>query len=242
MNVLIAEDDRASRKLLKYFIENLPQFQIVGEATNGEELIRCVMDEKPDIAIVDIEMPLLDGMEAIKSCKNLLPSLEVIFTTGHDQYALAAFDVSAVDYIIKPIDRQRLYNALEKVEKRLKQSGLTPEKEQMNKEIMIKRNNQITFLPPEEILFIEKLDRKSVIHTKDDKFETNEPLTSYENKLDTRFMVSHRSYIINLDHLSKVEAVGQMYKAHFKNYSETAKISKRKIGELRQLKTKLNYK
>lgn len=237
MKVIIAEDDKASRKLLRYFIEALPNYKIIGEATNGEELIRLVMNEKPNLALVDIEMPLLNGMEAIKSCKKLLPTLEVIFTTGHDDYALAAFDVSAVDYIVKPIDRDRLYSALERAEKSLNVNEVTTDKEQTKKDIMIKKNNQITFLPQEEIIYIEKSDRKTFIHTNDHKYQTNEPLSYYENILDDRFMVAHRSFIINLDKLSKVETVGQMYKAHFKSYDETAKVSKQKLMELQQLKS-----
>lgn len=239
MKVIIAEDDKASRKLLRHFIEALPNYKIIGEATNGEELIRLVMNEKPNLALVDIEMPLLNGMEAIKSCKKLLPTLEVIFTTGHDDYALAAFDVSAVDYIVKPIDRDRLYSALERVEKSLNINEKTIENDQSkkDKDIIIKKNNQITFLPQEEIIFIEKSDRKTFIHTNDHKYQTNEPLSYYENILDDRFMVAHRSFIINLEKLSKVETVGQMYKAHFKSYDEKAKVSKQKLMELQQLKS-----
>ena len=240
MKVLIAEDDKASRKLLKCFIENLSRFQIAGEAVDGEEFVRLIMNEKPDIAIVDIEMPFLNGMEAVKTCKRLHPSLEVIFISGYDNYALDAFEVSAVDYIVKPIERDRLYTALERVEKRLYQSGIPSEKASENKDIMIKRNNQITFLPPEEILFIEKLDRKTVIHTKDNKYETNEPLTTYENVLGPRFMATHRSYLINLDQLARVETAGRMYKAYFKNYNETARVSKQKLVELQHLKSVSN--
>ncbi|MCL7748596.1 LytR/AlgR family response regulator transcription factor [Halalkalibacter alkaliphilus] len=236
MKVLIAEDDKASRKLLKCFIENLSRFQIAGEAVDGEEFVRLIMNEKPDIAIVDIEMPFLNGMEAVKTCKRLHPSLEVIFTSGYDNYALEAFEVSAVDYIVKPIKRERLFTALERAETRLYQNRITIEKGHANKDLMIKRNNQITFLSPEEILFIEKSNRKSIIHTEHYKYQTNEPLVSYEYLLDSRFMIAHRSYIINLDHLTKVETVGQMYKAYFKNYPETARISKHKLVELQSLK------
>src|SRR4051794_32354613 len=114
MRVLISEDDPASRKLLKHLILLLPNYQIVGEVENGEELIHNVMKEKPDIALVDIGLPLLDGMEAVRTCKQIHPSLQVIFVTGHDEYALEAFKVNAIDYIVKPIDRNRLYGALER--------------------------------------------------------------------------------------------------------------------------------
>ena len=113
MRVLIADDNATSRKLLKHLIKTVPNVQIVGEAINGEDLISKVMMEKPDIALVDIDMPLLNGMEAVKSCKKIVPSLQVIFITGHEEYALEAFGVNAIDYIVKPIDRDRLYAALE---------------------------------------------------------------------------------------------------------------------------------
>lgn len=235
MKVLIAEDNSSSRKLLRHFIKDLPDFQIVEEATNGEELIHYVMKEKPDIALVDIGMPLLNGMEAVKSCRKLLPSLQVIFITGHDEYALEAFDVSAVDYIVKPIERMRLYTALDRAAKVA--NLINKDDLPLKKDLMIKQHNHITFIPLEDILFIERVDRKSVIHTKNKKFEMNEALTSIESTLDSRFMASHRAYIINLELLERIEAVGQMYKAYFKNYQETAKISKHKLVELQHYKS-----
>lgn len=232
MKVLIADDDAASRKLLRYFIGSLPHYKIVGEATNGEELIKYVTKEKPDVALVDIGMPLLNGMEAVKACKELFPALQVIFITGHDDYALEAFSVRAVDYILKPIERNRLYSALE----RAAQAGhLKADKEQsVKKNLMIKQQKNILFIPLDEIIFIERIDRKSVIHTKNNNFETNEALASLEGALDSRFIASHRSYIINVGLLTKIEAAGQMYKAYFQDYNNTARVSKHKIDELQR--------
>lgn len=235
MKVLIAEDDAASRKLLRHFIGNLPNFKVVGEAANGEELIHYVTKEKPDIALVDIGMPLLNGMEAVKSCKEFLPSLQVIFITGHDDYAVEAFSVRAVDYILKPIERNRLYAALERAAQAF--SANADKEMTFKKDLMIKQQKAITFIPLDEILFIERIDRKTVIHTINQKFETNEALASFEETLDSRFMASHRSYIINLDFLTRIETVGQMYKAYFKNYDETAKVSKHKLAELQHCKS-----
>jgi two-component system, LytTR family, response regulator len=235
LKVLIAEDDFTSRKLLKRFIDNLPDYKVVGEVANGEEFIRYVMTEKPDIALVDIGMPLLNGMEAVKSCKELFPSLQVIFITGHDEYAVDAFNVRAVDYILKPIERNRLYAALERAA-RVSNHHINKEMT-FKKNLMIKQQNNITFIPLEEILFIERMGRKSVIHTINQKFETNETLTSLDSTLDSRFMTSHRSYIINLELLTRIEVVGQMYKAYFKNYNETAKVSKHKLAELQRYKS-----
>lgn len=236
MRVLIADDNAPSRKLLKHLIKILPNYQIVGEAVNGEDLINKVMQERPDMTLVDINMPLLNGMEAVKSCKKMVPSLQVIFITGHDEFALEAFDVNAIDYIVKPIDRARLYTALDRAA-----AFVTPSADRqppsMKKDLMVKQHNQYSFIPLDEIIYIERADRKTVIHTMEQKIEVNEALTNLEEILDSRFVVSHRSYIINLQHLTRIEATGQSYKALFKNYDETAKVSKNKLAELQKSKS-----
>ncbi|MGG1576300.1 LytR/AlgR family response regulator transcription factor [Fictibacillus sp. NRS-1165] len=234
MKVLIAEDDASSRKLLKLFIDSLPDYHIVGEAKNGEELIKYAASEKPDMALVDIGMPLLNGMEAVKACKEFQPSMQVIFITGHDDYALEAFEVRAVDYMMKPIERNRLYGALDRAAHVIYSQG--ERVPTVKKDLKIKQQRNIIFIPLDDILFIERMDRKSVIHTKNKSYETNEPLASLEVALDSRFQASHRSYIINAEHLVRIEAAGQMYKAYFKDYGETAKISKHKVDELQRYK------
>ncbi|WP_407267819.1 LytR/AlgR family response regulator transcription factor [Radiobacillus sp. PE A8.2] len=237
MKIVIAEDNASSRKLLKYHISNVPDYQVVGEAANGEELVTIVNAIKPDVVVVDIEMPLLDGMEAVKCCKELLPALQVIFTTGYDQYAIEAFDVSAIDYIIKPIERKRLYSSLEKAAKSVNNKGISYKRNQIKKNIMLKQKNNFIFIPLDVIIFIEKVDRKSVIHTLNHKFETYESLTTLENDLDSRFIASHRAFIINIDYLTRIEINGQGYKAHFKHYNGVAKVSKYKLSDLQYFKT-----
>ncbi|MFL6557491.1 MAG: LytR/AlgR family response regulator transcription factor [Bacillus sp. (in: firmicutes)] len=234
MRVLISEDDAASRKLLKHLILLLPNYQIVGEVENGEALIQRVIEEKPDIALVDIGLPLLNGMEAVKTCKKFLPSLQVIFITGHDEYALEAFDVNAIDYIMKPIERSRLYGALERAKNIVDQSR---RRGSLKKDLLIKQHNQMIFVPLDEVLFIERAERKAVIHTIHKKYEMNEALTNLENILDSRFIASHRSFLINIEALTRIETAGQNYKAYFKNYQETAKISKNKLAELQKYKS-----
>lgn len=230
---MIAEDDPTSRKVLSHFIKSLPNYTIVGIAENGEQLIELIISEKPDVALVDIKMPRLNGMDAVKSCKEWLPSLQVIFITGHDEFAIEAFEIAAVDYILKPIERTRLYSALNKV--------LTPSTVKMpneqKKELIVKEYNTINFIPFEEIIFIEKVERKTTIYTIRGIFQTNEPLSELMKNLDVRFMLTHRSYIINLEEISKIIVDGQMYIAHFTKCNETAKISKHKINEVYEIKT-----
>jgi two-component system LytT family response regulator len=236
MRILIADGNAASRKLLKQMVKYMPNYQIIGEAVNGEDLINKVVMEKPDVALVDINMPLLDGMKAVKSCKKIVPSLQVIFITSNDKYALEAFGVQAIDYIIKPIDRNRLIAALERASA-FQNRTVSIEPSPIKKDLMIKQNNQYFFIPLDDIIFIKKADRKSVIYTMSEKIEFNEALTNLEEILDSRFVSSHRSYIINLQYLYKIEVSGQAYVAHFKNYKDTAKVSKTKLAELQKNKS-----
>jgi len=236
MRILIAEDNAAARKLLKHLIKHVPNYELVGEAVNGEDLINKVMMGKPDIVLVDINMPLMNGMEAVKSCKKIVPSLQVIFITGHDEYALEAFGVNAIDYIIKPIERDRLYSALERAAA-FKNQSVSVQQSPLKKDLMIKQHHQYSFVPLDEIIFIEKAERKSIIHTINQKIELNEALANLEEILDSRFIASHRSYIINLQYLTKIEVDGQTFKAHFKNYEDTAKVSKHKLMELQKSKS-----
>jgi two-component system LytT family response regulator len=145
--------------------------------------------------------------------------------------------VNAIDYIVKPIERDRLYAALERAAALSQKTAAEQHPPKLQKELMVKQHNNFSFIPLDEIIFIERADRKSVIHTIDKKIELNEALTNLEGLLDSRFVVSHRSYIINLQYLTRIEVAGQTYKAHFKHYGETAKVSKNKLVELQKCKS-----
>ncbi|KAA0549970.1 response regulator transcription factor [Bacillus sp. BGMRC 2118] len=235
MRILIAENDASSRKLLIHLIKALPNFKIVGVASTGEDLIRLTASEKPDLAIVDIGLPLLDGMAAVKISKEILPSLQIIFVTGNDDLALEAFDVKAIDYILKPIEWKRLYGALERALQLFNQAN--SENKSTPKDLMIKHHNTLEFIPLDEIIFIEREERKSKIHTLSKMYTTSESLMSLEEKLDSRFIASHRSYLINLEFLTKIETKGQMYLAYFKNYDGVAKVSKNQLANLQNRKS-----
>ncbi|RFU70792.1 LytTR family transcriptional regulator [Peribacillus saganii] len=133
------------------------------------------------------------------------------------------------------IEKERLADNLEKAMTVLMetvQKQIPPKKE-----LMIKQKNTISFVPFEEILFIERTDRKSFIHTIHKVYEANESLSSFEQAIDSRFIVSHRSYIINLEYLTKICTVGQTYKCYFKNYNIAAKISKHRLDNILRCKS-----
>lgn len=234
IRVVIADDDFSSRYVLSQFTQLLPEYEVVGEAANGEELIALVIKEKPDLALVDINMPNVNGVEAVKVCKEILPSVQAIFTTGYDEFAVEAFNISAVDYIVKPIERNRLFLALEKAKKMIQLLKLQTKSviQKSISRLSIKSNNTFLYLPVEDMFYIEKEGRKSILHTAQERFETTESLQELEERLPDYFYKSHRSYLVNLNKIEKISASGESYLAYFSAAHKVAHISRLKINEV----------
>jgi two-component system, LytTR family, response regulator len=235
LKVVIAEDDFSSKTLLSYFIELLSEYKVVGEASNGKELIEVVQKVKPDIVLVDIHMPLLNGVEAAKMCKEMLPSLQVIFTTGSEEFAVEAFNISAIDYIVKPIEKVRLFIALEKAKQSLQLHARTETKPVIKNKLAIKSNQAILYITIEDILYIEKEGRKSILHTEEGRYESLESLQELEDRLPDFFFKTHRSYLVNLRKIIKIKPFGETYIAEFTVPEKFASISKLKIHEVQRL-------
>ncbi|WP_286183017.1 LytTR family DNA-binding domain-containing protein [Bacillus sp. ISL-55] len=234
IKMIIADDDSSSRLLLEHMIKVFSDFEIIGEATNGEELHQQAIELKPDLVLVDINMPGLTGLEAVKLCKETMPSLQVIFTTGYEEFAVEAFNMSAVDYLVKPIDRTRLFIALDKAKKAIQLERTLSQKSKHYNKLSIKSNNSFLYIHIDEILYIEKEGRKTILHTKDDRHETTESLADLERLLPDYFYKTHRSYLVNLSRITRIEPSGETYLAYFANTKKNAYISKLKINEVQE--------
>jgi two-component system, LytTR family, response regulator len=240
LTVVVADDDLSSRTILKHFIDFLPGYQFINEAVDGDELVELLLKEKPDIALVDINMPGLNGVEAVKLCKKFFPAMQVIFTTGYDNFAVDAFNISAIDYIIKPIERTRLFLALEKAKQSLDLFNHTPQNtlQKQSSRLSIKSYNTLLYLIIDDIIYIEKEARKTMLHTTHNCFETTESLQELEGKLPDYFFKTHRSFLVNLKKISRIEPSGETYLAFFSQIETPAHISKLKIQEVQSLITK----
>jgi two-component system, LytTR family, response regulator len=225
IEVIIADDNQQSRTILRRFTEMKEGFKIIDEASSGEELVEKVQMKKPQLVLVDINMPQLNGIEAIKACLQGEPLLQFIFITGHDEFAVEAFSISALDYIVKPVELERLFIALEKAKLALENND-----QNRVKKLAIKYRKSIFYIPFNEILFIEKLGRKTMIHTKSKIVETYGSLGELCNELDDTFFQSHRSNIINLQKVSEIKSSGETHLVYFENYDKHAYISKQKLS------------
>ncbi|MCM3713933.1 LytR/AlgR family response regulator transcription factor [Halalkalibacter oceani] len=232
LKVIVADDHADSREILIEFINHLPDVTVVAEAVDGKEVVEQVLSHRDvDAVLIDIRMPKLNGMEAIKICLEYVPQLRFIFITGYDDYAVEAFTISATDYIVKPVEAGRLYKALAKVRERKELANNNRNDSQR----MIIKNKKLTYyVPINDILFIEKNGKEALVHTKDKTYVTLETLDSLEKKLTSSFYQSHRSYIININKISHIESSGRTYLAYFLDYDKAAHISKHRIHTTHQ--------
>ncbi|UFU00297.1 LytTR family DNA-binding domain-containing protein [Radiobacillus kanasensis] len=221
--VIVGEDNVHHMEILLLFLEDLTDIEVVAEVGDGEELVKQTLKRKPDFLLVDISMPKIDGLSAIKECMKVLPHLKVIFITGYSEYAVDAFDVSAIDYIVKPIESVRLLRAIEKVKQAIHATN-SNDLESAHR-LSIKQGRCHYFIDKIDILFLEKVEHAVHIHTKDKILKTTETLEHFDKMIGKAFLRTHRSYIVNTQHLDFIERSGKTFLVHFKDYDKHAYVS-----------------
>lgn len=249
LRTVIIEDEEPARNLVKDYIKTNDNIELVGECKNGFEGVKTINETKPDLIFLDIQMPKLSGFEMLE----LLDEVpEIIFTTAYDQYAIKAFELSAVDYLMKPFSRERFNEAVSKVLVRLQNRVDTDEQPRIkNKNIetftnlkkgsveqverlFVKTGTKIEVVPVETIIKIEAQDDYVEIFTSDKKYLKNDTMNYLEKVLPSKiFTRVHRSHIINLNHIDKIEKYGkESYIVKLKDGS-IVNVSKSRIKELK---------
>jgi DNA-binding LytR/AlgR family response regulator len=221
MNCIIVDDDDASRKVLSHLIKQTDFLNEVAACPNPVEAMKVLQKQEIDLVFLDIEMPEMTGMDMLKTLENR-PG--VILTTSHKEYALDAFNLNVIDYLVKPVELPRFIKAVNKAK------DLISVKDQVsaNREyFFIKKDSVLTKVPVKDILWIEALGDYITVHTKEQRFILHATLKSIENKLPAdKFIRVHRSYIVQMDNVKLVEdttiyindvsiPVGAMYKENF---------------------------
>ncbi|MGY6563032.1 MAG: LytR/AlgR family response regulator transcription factor [Luteibaculaceae bacterium] len=211
MRVILIDDERLARKELAKMLENYPDVTIIGEASNADEAIALIEQEKPDLIFCDIQMPEKTGFDLIEEL-HYLP--RVIFVTAYDEYAIKAFSVNAADYLLKPLEPQRLESSLEKIRQQLKEEkNLEPAPQAdarkhlaIQDKIFLKDGDKCWFISLSDIRLLESEGNYVRVY-----FQTFKPLilrslNSLEEKLDDKhFFRASRKFIINLNCIVKVE-------------------------------------
>ncbi|WP_113651907.1 LytR/AlgR family response regulator transcription factor [Pedobacter namyangjuensis] len=207
---IIIDDEQLARQRIKRLLKEYDEVEIIEEASNGEDGLEKIEFLKPDLIFLDIEMPILNGFEMLAKLKH---HPKVVFITAYDQYAIKAFEEGSIDYLLKPIEIERL----DKTIKKLRQTSLAPAQIPLEdllrqiqgkkavKTLTIKLGDKILLVKVNEIVHIQAEDKYVFLHTVDGKKHlTDFTLSTLETKLPEEFLRIHRSDIINVDYIKEI--------------------------------------
>jgi len=217
INTLIVDDEPLARDRVRRFLRDEHDIQIIGECGNGREAVRAIKEQRPDLVFLDIQMPEKNGFEVVKALdEKAMPA--VIFVTAYDQYAIQAFDVHALDYLLKPFNRERLHKAVEHARsqietKRIGQlderlasliKDLKTEKKYLER-LVVKSVGRVFFLKVDDIDYIEAAGNYVKLHAGRESHMIRETMNGIEAKLDPdKFFRIHRSTVVNIDRIKEL--------------------------------------
>lgn len=214
IKTVIADDEPRARERVRHLLKEDNEIDVIAECENGAETIQVLTEKKPDLIFLDIQMPEYDGFEVIREVsENALP--KIVFTTAYNQYALKAFEVHAVDYLLKPYDTERFYEAVDEVKNvsAAESNGNLDElletldlQEEKPDKIMVKEEGKIFFLDTDEIDWIESAGNYIKLITPERQYMIRETMTNITEKLSSHtFFRVHRSTIVNIDKVKIIE-------------------------------------
>jgi two-component system LytT family response regulator len=218
LRVLVADDEPLARKLIRRFLKQEPDVELLGECGDGKETVAMIRNTKPDLLFLDVQMPELDGF-AVLDTLGAADMPQVIFTTAYESYAIRAFELHALDYLLKPFDQVRFKAAMQHARERLRnhrpgeegvQIGSLLEtikaQQQHLDRLIIKADGRITFLNTHDIEWIEADDKYVYLHTAKGKKMVRQTLSSMEAQLDPkRFRRIHRSAVVNVERIKEMQ-------------------------------------
>ncbi len=216
MNVLIVDDEPLAREGMQLLLKDEPSVTSTSEARNGAEAVRMIREKRPDIVFLDVQMPEMDGFGVLRNigAENMPP---VIFVTAHDRYAIQAFEVNAIDYLLKPATRERCSQALARVRERIATQGAdnrhvlsllqqlaAPPKYLAR--VALRSSGKIAFVDVEDIQYVQAAENYVQLHLKNARHMLHVPIVTFESSLDPQmFLRIHRSFIVNVKHIHELE-------------------------------------
>ena len=214
IRTIIIDDEQPARDLLLHYISKFPEFDVIAEASDGFKGIRVIQEYKPEVVFLDIQMPKLTGFEMLELID---PKPLIIFSTAYDQFAIKAFEMNAVDYLLKPYSKDRFLQAIEKVKAKLDKNISSDEEgkkivksidestELINR-VAVRTAQKIQVVPVDQIQYLEAADDYVMIHTAEGRFLKEKTMKYFESHLDHhQFVRIHRSYILNMAEMNKIE-------------------------------------
>jgi two-component system LytT family response regulator/two-component system response regulator LytT len=214
IRTLVVDDEKLARDRLVGFLSGLNDVSLLGQAADGVEALRLIEEERPDLVFLDVQMPGMDGFEVLKALRE--PPPQVVFSTAYEEYAIRAFEVGAVDYLLKPFGRRRVEEAVGRVRARLGAGTSAPDWESVLKrleeqrkvyvsQIPVHSGKRILIVPVADVLWFGVEYRLVYAHTAERAFMTNYTLRELEERLDPAlFFRAHKSNLVNLKHVKEI--------------------------------------
>jgi two-component system LytT family response regulator len=216
MNVLIVDDEPLARAGMRMLLEEEPAITSIAEARNGAEAVEMIRERRPDLVLLDVQMPEMDGFGVLEAlgAENMPP---VIFVTAHDKYAIQAFEVNAIDYLLKPATRERFQQALARVRERVNTQGLDNQHvlsllQQLSApprhltRVALRSAGKISFVNVEDVMYLQAAENYVQLHLKESRHLLHVPIATLESSLDpAMFLRIHRSLIVNVRHIQELE-------------------------------------
>jgi two-component system LytT family response regulator len=210
--VIIIDDEPLARSIVVEYLQNYPDLTVAQVCSNGFEGVKAIQQYNPDLLILDIQMPKINGFEMLELIEN---PPAVIFATAFDEYAIKAFEAHAIDYLLKPFNQERFEKAIKKWRQQKNKSGEKQTKQLLddvsltapqNERIVIKDGSKIKIIPVQDVHYLEAADDFVKVFTKEGYFLKNKTMSHFEQVLEpSQFVRSHRSYIINLQQITRID-------------------------------------
>ncbi len=215
LRAIVVDDEAPARMMVKECLASHPAITLVAECGNGFEAVKAVTEHHPDLLFLDIQMPKLDGFEVLELLSGAIDRTAVIFATAYDEFALRAFEVHAVDYLLKPYSQERFDDAVARARARLgREPNPTPAREltaearrgRAAERVLIRDGSQVHVLPIATVDYVEAQDDYVAFHAGGKSYLKEQTLSDLEFTLDpSRFVRIHRSFIVNVERIARVE-------------------------------------
>jgi len=213
IRTLIIEDESPAREIIRHYLKELDYIEVIAECTDGFSGLKSITNIKPDLVFLDIQMPRLTGIEMLEV---MTEKPAIIFTTAYDQFALKAFELNAVDYLLKPFPKRRFLDAVNKAVEKIRagaenmEPGLLlakkPESAAPVNRIVVRKGNAINLIPVEQVKYVEAQDDYVMIHHSSGKALKQQTMKFYEQNLPQKdFVRIHRSFIVRVQEINRIE-------------------------------------
>jgi two-component system LytT family response regulator len=218
IRIVIIDDEAPAREIIKHYLKEVDSVEVIAECADGFSGLKSITIMKPDLVFLDIQMPRLTGIEMLEV---LTEKPEIIFTTAYDQFAIRAFELNAVDYLMKPFPKRRFLDAVKKAIEKIRSGtgnkepasqllAKKPEPSSPVTRVVVRKGNAINLIPVEQIRYVEAQDDYVMIYHSAGKALKQQTMKFYEDNLPKAdFVRIHRSYIVKVEEIKRIEPYGK---------------------------------